>query len=44
MDIVLASPQQMQIKPQNIDNVKFGAVYSDHMMEVGILIEKFSLN
>lgn len=31
---MLASQKQLQIKPQNIDGVKFGTCYSDHMMEV----------
>jgi len=34
MDVVIAGPEQLQMKPQNIDNVKFGACYADHMMEV----------
>lgn len=34
MDVVLAGPEQLQIKPQNVDAVKFGSLYSDYMMEV----------
>ncbi|KAI6240022.1 Branched-chain-amino-acid transaminase [Aphelenchoides fujianensis] len=34
MDVVLAGPNQMQMKPQNVDEIKFGHCYSDHMVEV----------
>lgn len=34
MDVVLARPDQLQMKPTNIDAVKFGSCYADHMFEV----------
>jgi branched-chain amino acid aminotransferase len=34
LQIEIASPDQMRQKPQNTSELKFGQVFSDHMIEV----------
>lgn len=29
--MVLARPEQLKAKPQNIDGIKFGSCYADHV-------------
>uniref|UniRef100_A0A914NZ15 branched-chain-amino-acid transaminase n=1 Tax=Panagrolaimus davidi TaxID=227884 RepID=A0A914NZ15_9BILA len=40
LEIIRAEPSKMFEKPADIDTVKFGHVFSDHMMEVDWHIEK----
>jgi branched-chain amino acid aminotransferase len=34
MEINIATPDKLQPKPQDVNSIKFGHCYSDHMLEV----------
>ncbi|CAD5215964.1 unnamed protein product [Bursaphelenchus okinawaensis] len=39
MESIIAQPNQMQMKPKNVDDIKFGHCFSDHMVEIDWSVE-----